>query len=65
MTERKNIITACGTIEQITTALKTIEKIFGAEAKLEEVATATRYGRITTAVRKQFEGGDNGEILDR
>ena len=51
------IIKGCGTIDEICTALKTLSAVFGKEARLTEVATATRYGRIKTAVRKQFDEG--------
>ena len=53
------IIKGAGTIDEICTALKTLSAAFGKEARLEEVATATRYGRIKTAVRKQFDEGES------
>ena len=53
------IIKGAGTIDEICTALKTMQAVFGKEARLEEVATATRYGRIKTAVRKQFDEGES------
>ena len=55
----KMIIKGAGTIDEICTALKTMQAVFGKDARLTEVATATRYGRINTAVRKQIdEEGD-------
>lgn len=55
----KYIIKGVGTIDEICTALKTMQAVFGKEARLTEVATATRYGRIETAVRKQFDEGES------
>ena len=55
------IIKGAGTISEILTALKTLSAVFGKEARLTEVATATRYGRIKTAVRKQFDEGESGK----
>lgn len=55
------IIKGAGTLGEICTALKTIQAVFGKNATLEEVATETRYGRIKTAVRKQFDEGENGK----
>jgi hypothetical protein len=52
------IIKGTGTIDEICTALKTMQAVFGKEARLTEIATATRYGRIKTAVRKQFDEGE-------
>lgn len=53
------VIKASGTMEEITKALKTMQAVFGRESRLEEVAKATRYGRLETAVRKQFNEGEN------
>ena len=49
------IIKGCGTMDEICTALKTMSAVFGKEARLTDVATATRFGRIETAIRKQFD----------
>jgi hypothetical protein len=57
----KYIIKGAGTINEICTALKTLSAVFGKNALLTEVATATRYGRIKTAVRKQFDEGKNAK----
>ena len=53
------IIKGAGTISEILTALKTMQAVFDGDARLTEVATATRYGRIKTAVRKQFDEGES------
>ena len=55
------IIKGRGTIDEILMALKTMQAVFGKNARLTEVATATRYGRIKTAVRKQFDEGESGK----
>ena len=47
-------IKATGNIDEVLTALKTMESLFGKDATLAEVAKATRYGRIETATRMQF-----------
>ena len=49
------IIKGAGTIDEICTALKTMSAVFGKEARLTDVATATRFGRIETTIRKQFD----------
>lgn len=49
------IIKGAGTIDEICTALKTMSAVFGKEARLTDVATATRFGRIETVIRKQFD----------
>ena len=51
----KMIIKGCGTIDEICTALKAMQAVFGKEARLEEVATATRYGRLTAITNRQIE----------
>ena len=48
------IIKGCGTIDEIIVALKTMQKVFKPDTKLTEMATASRYGRLETAVRKQL-----------
>lgn len=53
MTE--NIITASGTASEICEKLRILTAIFPKGATLAEVATATRYARIITAARKQFD----------
>ena len=57
----KMIIKGAGTIDEILTALKTLSAVFGKEARLAEVATATRYGRIETAANRQFEENERGQ----
>jgi hypothetical protein len=54
------IIKGCGTIDEILTALKTMQAVFGKNATLEEVATATRYGRLTATVNRQLEEIERG-----
>lgn len=54
------IIKGAGTINEILTALKTLSAVFGKNARLTEIATATRYGRIKTAVNRQLEGIERG-----
>ena len=51
----KYIIKGAGTINEILTALKTMQAVFGKEARLTEVATATRYGRLTAITNRQLE----------
>lgn len=54
------IIKGAGTIDEILTALKTIRAVFGKEARLTEVATATRYGRLTAITNRQLEEIEKG-----
>ena len=54
------IIKGAGTIDEICNGLKTMKAVFGGDARLTEIAEATRYGRIGTAVRKQFDEWKNG-----
>ena len=54
------IIKGAGTIDEILTALKTMSAVFGKNARLEEVATATRYAQIKTAVNRQIEEIERG-----
>lgn len=54
------IIKGCGTINEILTALKTMQAVFGNDARLTEVATATRYGRLTATVNRQLEEIERG-----
>ena len=56
----KYIIKGAGTINEICTALKTMSAVFGKNATLEEVATATRYGRLTATVNRQIEEIERG-----
>ena len=56
----KMIIKGAGTIDEILTALKTMQAVFGKNATLEEVATATRYGRLTATVNRQLEEIERG-----
>ena len=49
------IIKGAGTIDEICTALKTLSAVFSKEARLTEVATATRYGRLTAITNRQIE----------
>lgn len=54
------IIKGAGTIDEILTALKTLSAIFGKNARLTEIATATRYGRLTATVNRQIEEIERG-----
>ena len=54
------IIKGAGTIDEILTALKTLSAVFGKEARLTEVATATRYGRLTAITNRQIEEIERG-----
>lgn len=54
------IIKGCGTIDEICTALKTMRAVFGKDARLAEVATATRYGRLTARTNRQLEEIERG-----
>jgi hypothetical protein len=56
----KMIIKGAGTIDEICTALKTMQAVFGKNARLAEVATATRYGRLTATVNRQLEEIERG-----
>jgi hypothetical protein len=54
------IIKGAGTIDEILTALKTMQAVFGKNARLTEIATATRYGRLTATVNRQLEEIERG-----
>ena len=54
------IIKGAGTMNEILTALKTMQAVFGKEARLTEIATATRYGRLTATVNRQLEEIEKG-----
>ena len=54
------IIKGAGTINEICTALKTMQAVFGKNARLAEVATATRYGRLTAITNRQLEKIERG-----
>lgn len=56
----KMIIKGAGTIDEICTALKTLSAVFGKNARLTEVATATRYGRLTAITNRQIEEIERG-----
>ena len=56
----KMIIKGAGTIDEICTALKTMQAVFGKEARLTEVAMATRYGRLTAITNRQLEEIERG-----
>ena len=49
------IIKGCGTFDEICTALKTMQAVFGKEARLTELARATRYGRLMAITNRQIE----------
>ena len=51
----KMIIKGCGTIDEICTALKAMQSVFGKDATLSEVATATRYARLMTTAHRQID----------
>lgn len=52
------VIKGNGTFEEIIQSLNTLKAVFCGDATLDEIETATRYGRIKTAVRKQFDEGE-------
>ena len=54
------IIKGTGTIDEILTALKTLSAVFGENATLSEVETATKYGRLTATVNRQIEEIERG-----
>lgn len=56
----KMIIKGAGTIDEICTALKTLSAVFGKGARLTEIATATRYGRLTAITNRQLEEIERG-----
>ena len=56
----KMIIKGAGTIEEICTALKTLSAVFGKDATLEYISTATRYGRLKATVNRQIEEIERG-----
>ena len=49
------IIKGCGTIDEICAALKAMQAVFGKDATLSEVATATRYARLMTTAHRQID----------
>lgn len=49
------IIKGIGTIDEICTALKAMQAVFGKNATLLEVATATRYARLMTTAHRQID----------
>lgn len=49
------IIKGAGTIDEICTALKTMQAVFGKGAKISEVAKATRATQLSTAIANQLE----------
>lgn len=49
------IIKGCGTIDEICAALKAMQAVFGKDATLSEVATATRYARLMTTSHRQID----------
>lgn len=51
----KMIIKGCGTIDEICAALKAMQAVFGKDATLSEVATATRYARLMTTAHRQID----------
>ena len=55
------IIKGAGTIDEICTALKTMQAVFGNDAKLSDVAFLTRYAQIKNTIRKQFDEGESGK----
>jgi hypothetical protein len=55
--EKIQVLKISGTPAEILEKLKVLKAIYGGGATLAEIATATQYGRITTATRKQFDGG--------
>ena len=54
------IIKGKGTIDEICTALKTLSAVFGENATISEVETATKYGRLTATVNRQIEEIERG-----
>ena len=54
------IIKGCGTIDEICAALKAMQAVFGKDATLAEVATATRYARLMTTAHRQIDEIERG-----
>ena len=54
------IIKGCGTIDEICVALKAMQAVFGKDATLSEVATATRYARLMTTAHRQIDEIERG-----
>ena len=54
------IIKGCGTIDEICTALKTMQAVFGKGAKLSEVERETRAVQLKNAISRQFEEIERG-----
>lgn len=52
---KQNIITASGTATEICEKLRILRAIFPKGATLAEVAKATRYAILKTAIRQQIE----------
>ena len=51
----KIIIKGFGTIDEICTALKTMQAVFGKDATLSEIERATRYARLMTTAHRQID----------
>ena len=51
----KMIIKGAGTINEICTALKTMQAVFGKGATLAEVERAVKFSRTNTDLRKFYE----------
>jgi hypothetical protein len=52
----KYIIKASGNINEVLTALRTLQAVYGGMT-LTEIDKAIRYGQIHTAINRQFQGG--------
>ena len=55
------VFTIKGTATEMMTTLAVLTAAFGGKATLGEIATAIRYGRVSTAVRLQMEDIVKGE----
>ena len=54
----KMIIKGCGTMDEVLTALKTMQAVFGNDARLTDIATAKRFFEVNKVVGNQFDEGE-------
>lgn len=52
------VIKASGTMDEVLTALKTMQAVFGTNAKVSDIAKMSRLAQIKNAVNNQFEKGE-------
>ena len=53
------IIKGAGKMHEITTALATLQAVYGKDAKLCDIENAKRFYEVKKVVENQFEKGDN------